>query len=339
MMYNVLVNFFRKKERGRLTMKRTGFAALLAAALMLTSCGVNSHLKKTAIEIGDVKVSAGDVAVMTDATMEYMGADFDTVKKEMVDQIEMSFKLGALGEALGIELTDEEKAQAVSIRAGYASSGGGLDTYKKFLKDNGSGIDFLDKLFLASSYQTKIYEKVNAEFEGKDATDEELKKYYDESYLCAKHILINKEAAEEGEKAGEKFAKELLDKAKSGEDFDAMMAEHSKDPGSESAPEGYVFTDGEMVPEFENTVKEIKPGEIGFCESDYGYHIIKRLDLPAFEDNKEAVSSTYSSKRVQNRIDALYEENGITSTVNQEVIDALKEDMLKKTETETAPAE
>lgn len=320
-------------------MKKTHLAAAVAAVMMLSSCGVNSTLKKTAIEVDGVKISAGDLAVITEATMEYMGADFDTTKKEMAKQIESSFKYGALGEAMGIELTDEEKADAHSIRASYAKAGGGLKTYSKFLKDNGSDLDFLDNLFLASSYNSKIVEKVNEEFEGKDATDDELKNYYNESFLCAKHILIPKEVSDDNKNAGKDFADEILEKAKKGEDFDSMMNEYSQDPGSKSVPDGYVFTDGDMVSEFEETVKSLKPGEIGFCESSYGYHIIKRLDLPEFEDNRDTVSSKYSSKRVEDRIDALYEEYKITSKINDDVVEALKEDMVKKSEVKDESAE
>lgn len=313
-------------------MKKTHLAAALAAVMMLSSCGVNSTLKKTAIEVGKVKVSAGDIAVMTEATMEYMGADFDTTKKEMAKQIESSFKYGELGKAMGIELSDEDIASSRAIRANYAKNGGGYKAYEEFLKANGSDMEFLDELFIASAYNAKIVEKVNEEFEGKDATDDELKKYYNDSFYCAKHVLIPKEASDDNKNAGKDFADDILAKAKKGDDFDALMNEYSQDPGSKSVPNGYVFTDGDMVSEFEETVKSLKPGEIGFCESSYGYHIIKRLDLPSFDDNRDTVSSKYSSKRVDDRIEALYEEHKITSKINDDVVGALKEDMVKKQE-------
>ena len=92
------------------------------------------------------------------------------------------------------------------------------------------------------------------------------------TFLAAKHILVSDKAV----------AKQLVNELKKGADFDALMATYSEDPGSQSQPDGYVFTTGEMVPEFENATKALKVGEIsGIVESTYGYHIIKRIDIPA----------------------------------------------------------
>lgn len=330
MMYNESVKFFIKKERRKNNMKKTRiFAVAALAAFMLSGCGMDAALNKTAIEVGDVKVKGGDVAIMAYASTSYSGQDFDAAKNSMADQIAKSFMYGALGEAMGIELSDEDKDSAISIRASYAAQGGGYKAYKKFLADNGSSMEFLDKLFTASAYQAKINEKIDEELAGVEVTDDELKAYYNESYLRAKHILVNKEAEEEGEKAGKEFAEELLAKAKAGEDFDAMVKEYSKDPGSETNPDGYVFTDGEMVSEFEETVKSLKPGEFGICESTFGYHIIQRLELNDFEARRDTVASKYEAKRLEKKFEAMCEEKGITSVINKEVLDALSGDMIK----------
>lgn len=316
-------------------MKKMRVMAVAAAtAIMLSGCGANGNLKKVAMEVGGVKITAGDVAIMINAEMAYSSTDFDTMKPRIAEQMETVFKYGALGKAMGIELTDEEKNQVKQMRAQYAASGGGYKAYSKYLKENASDINFLDELFEANTYASKVQEQVEKEFEDKEATDEELKKFYEKNYYCAKHILINKaeegEEANDDEKQGEELAKDLLERAKNGEDFDAMMKEYSQDPGLESNPDGYVFTDGQMVEEFENAVKDAKPGEFVMCESSYGYHVILRVELPDFEGEKETVSSSYSTKRVENRIEELLEEYKITSKVNDDVIDAMKADMLTK---------
>ena len=77
--------------------------------------------------------------------------------------------------------------------------------------------------------------------------------------------------------------------AKNGADFKALMMEHSEDPGKEQAPDGYVFTEGEMVTEFYEGTKAL--AENGISEvipSSYGYHVIKRIPLNVetdFQDN------------------------------------------------------
>lgn len=64
-----------------------------------------------------------------------------------------------------------------------------------------------------------------------------------------------------------------------GKDFDLLIQEYSEDPGCAKNPDGYIFTDGQMIIEFENAVKSIDIGEFTTCKSDYGYHIIQRLAL------------------------------------------------------------
>ena len=61
--------------------------------------------------------------------------------------------------------------------------------------------------------------------------------------------------------------------------FDELMKEYSEDTGLETYPDGYTFTTDEMVEEFEDGVKALKVGEMsGIVESEYGYHIILRLE-------------------------------------------------------------
>jgi len=62
--------------------------------------------------------------------------------------------------------------------------------------------------------------------------------------------------------------------------FREMMLEHSEDPGSHSFPEGYVFREGDMVPEFFEAAISLEYGEIsGIVETMYGYHIILRVPV------------------------------------------------------------
>ena len=84
------------------------------------------------------------------------------------------------------------------------------------------------------------------------------------------HILISDKST----------AEDVLKRIKKGEEFETLMFEYTEDPGVKQAPY-YVFTDGEMVSEFEKAVKALKPGEIsGLVKSTYGYHIIKRIEIP-----------------------------------------------------------
>lgn len=126
--------------------------------------------------------------------------------------------------------------------------------------------------------------------------DEELERSYTTSYVCAKHVLIGKlnletgeELSEEDKKKAKQTAEAVLKKAKGGADFDKLVAEYGEDPGMEYNEGGYVFTYGEMVPEFEEAAFSLKENEIsGIVETAYGYHIIKKLPLPEITEEIKA---------------------------------------------------
>ncbi|MBQ4088227.1 MAG: peptidylprolyl isomerase [Clostridia bacterium] len=106
--------------------------------------------------------------------------------------------------------------------------------------------------------------------------NETVKKAYQETYLCAKHVLISYESEQ-----AEKTAKDVYRYAKAGTKFDQLIEDFGEDPGMEQNPDGYVFTDGEMVAPFENAVKALPVGGISQpVESDFGYHVIMRMPLP-----------------------------------------------------------
>lgn len=94
-------------------------------------------------------------------------------------------------------------------------------------------------------------------------------------WMKAKHILIMH--SEDG--TAKNRAQALLNQLRQNpEKFDALMAEYSEDPGSKSSPEGYLFTEGQMVTEFYEGTLALKEGQISnLVESTYGYHIILKV--------------------------------------------------------------
>ena len=135
---------------------------------------------------------------------------------------------------------------------------------------------------------------------GEKLSDEKLQTYIDENgFMTSAHILFRTKEDVEGEN-GQTTQKELSDSAKAEkkaqaeklckelkaikddtqrkEKFFEYMKEHSEDPGKESFPNGYCFTEGTMVEEYTDTTKALKNYEVSdVVESDFGYHIIMRL--------------------------------------------------------------
>ena len=135
---------------------------------------------------------------------------------------------------------------------------------------------------------------------GEKLSEEKLQNYIEENgYMTSAHILFRTKEDVKGENGqttqeelsdsakaekkaqAEKLCKELKaikDDTQRKEKFFEYMKEHSEDPGKESFPNGYCFTEGTMVEEYTDTTKELKNYEVSdVVESDFGYHIIMRL--------------------------------------------------------------
>lgn len=156
-------------------------------------------------------------------------------------------------------------------------------------------------------------------------TDEEIASYYAENFVTAKHILVlseNGRAASDEE--AKKQAEEILKQVKAGKDFDALINEFGEDGGMQYNPDGYTFTAGEMIKEFEEATFALEENEVSeIIKTNYGYHIIKRLPLAEITDDvKEVVSSIISGQEYHEFIQNL-EETAVIER-NEEVISSIK---------------
>ena len=107
-----------------------------------------------------------------------------------------------------------------------------------------------------------------------------------------KHILISwkdladtyqgrldPRAAKRDKAAAEAEVKSIVEQLRGGADFDALMKTHSEDPGSASTARVYaVSPDAQLVIEFRQISLRLQVNEIGVCESDFGFHIVKRIE-------------------------------------------------------------
>lgn len=85
---------------------------------------------------------------------------------------------------------------------------------------------------------------------------------------CA-HILVKSEAQ----------AKEVLEKLKNGESFAKLAEQYSLDGSRKRGGDLGFFNRGIMVREFEDAAFKLNKGEVsGIVKTQFGYHIIKRLE-------------------------------------------------------------
>lgn len=146
-------------------------------------------------------------------------------------------------------------------------------------------------------------------------TDEEIKKYYDESVYgkyTVKHILIkpdtntemnDEEVASKEEEALNK-ANEVIEKLNNGEDWATLVSEYSEDEGSKDN-EGLIenFTKGDVVDEFFNASVALENGKYSSepVKSEFGYHVILKVsseDKKALDELKDEIKNTLVEKKL-----------------------------------------
>ncbi|MBQ7398948.1 MAG: peptidylprolyl isomerase [Clostridia bacterium] len=137
--------------------------------------------------------------------------------------------------------------------------------------------------------------------EVKPATDEEIRKYYDDNIdkfqkgesVNASHILVDSEDK----------ANELLSKINAGEiSFEDAARENSTCPSKENGGNLGEFTRGQMVPEFDEAVFSMEVGAVSTpVKTQFGYHLIKLVS--------KSEASTYDFDEIKGQL---------TEMVNQE---------------------
>ena len=233
--------------------------------------------------------------------------------------------IAAKAQELGYELTQEQQDELDGNMALTMMMMGGEETFQDELRKAGFDYDTFYAINAASYYYAQLRDGLYAD----RPTAEEMDTYIEENdILYAKHILLmtvdptTREPLDEATIAEKKAtAEDLLAQLQaSGDlltDFDTLMNEYSEDSGLVSYPDGYTFTAGDMVSEFENATRELEFGQIsGLVESTYGYHIILRLD-PDTEDAR----AEYRSNLLYDQLDSWTDEADIALSDEYEALD------------------
>jgi peptidyl-prolyl cis-trans isomerase D len=147
-------------------------------------------------------------------------------------------------------------------------------------------------------------------------SDDELRQYYEQhksEYVLpervkAQHILFKTtgKTPDEIEKIKDK-ARQVLDRAKKGEDFSALAKQFSEDSTAASGGDLGEFGHGQMVPEFDRAAFSLGVGAISdLVTSQFGIHIIKvngkqeARERP-FEEVKEAIRPVVETRKAEQR--------------------------------------
>lgn len=143
-------------------------------------------------------------------------------------------------------------------------------------------------------------------------TEDEVKEFFEEhkeelkqgESARASHILVEEEDK----------AKEIYEKIKNGEDFEALAREFSTCPSSEKGGDLGTFTKGQMVKEFEDAVFNNEEGHITEpVKTQFGYHIIKVVEK---NDAKDAEFDEVKDK-LEAQVRRLKEQNLYNNKINE----------------------
>lgn len=118
------------------------------------------------------------------------------------------------------------------------------------------------------------------------------------NYILQQKISEKITADQSGREEIRNKALTVLNELKAGKDFAALATQYGEDGTKEKGGDLGWFGKGDMVPEFENAVFALKPGEMTkeLVETQYGYHIIKLV-----EEKTEKVKDATTGKMVDQK--------------------------------------
>lgn len=267
------------------------FAGAMAAALCLTTVGCSSEPVTVADDEIVMNVGGTDVTARiynyyflttkynTDGGDNTFWVDMEsdnTYLKEAVDSsVKEAIAQKKMCDDAGIAITDEMNAQIDNSIAELKASFGSEEAFNNALASSFLTLDLYRELSLEATRTTELF---------KSTMGDEIRNNVKDNYIRAAHILIqlddNNPDLEDATADALAKAEEVLEKVNNGEDFFALVDEYNEDPGMVNNRDGYYFTEGDMVTPFYEAAIALEENETsGLVETDYGYHIIKRLPM------------------------------------------------------------
>ncbi|BCJ92630.1 peptidylprolyl isomerase [Anaerocolumna cellulosilytica] len=253
----------------------------------------------------------------------------DMAKEQILNMITQTKIIGAQADTYKIQITDEEEATLKKDAETFLS---GITDEDK--EKYGFTSEIVESFYRDNLIYEKVYDAATMDVDTEVADDEA-------KQIKVQHLLIKTfeqdasgartDFSEEKKAEALKKAEELLETAKTTEDFKALAEKNTEDSNVE-----YTFGKGEMVTEFEDAAFALKPGELsGIVTTNYGYHIIycvSDFDEDATLAKKEEIIKT----RQNDKFTELYEgwSKDIKVDVNDEVWSTMT--LVSETKEETA---
>jgi foldase protein PrsA len=166
----------------------------------------------------------------------------------------------------GDQVTEED------VQAEYEASAqifGSVEDYEELLEMQG-----IDPQLIKDNIRSTLLIRT-AIRDHAEITEEDIQAQYEaqKPEATVQHILVE----------DEETANNIINQLEEGADFGELVAEHSLDEASVEQDGTISFSQGEMVPQFEEAALALEEGETTSepVQTDYGYHVIRRLELDA----------------------------------------------------------
>ncbi|PKQ36879.1 MAG: hypothetical protein CVT59_10340 [Actinobacteria bacterium HGW-Actinobacteria-1] len=287
-------------------------AALMAVALIASLAGCGSKNVATVNGVGittedfEALAAAAQKQDSTVASATAGSPELLAFRRQVLDSMIETEFVRQDAKKQGVEVKDADvEAQLTQIKSGFSDDA----TFNEALASAGMTLEQLQGSIRDQLTYQALYDKVAP---APEISDAEIKAYYDankaqfqtaaQSQLS--HILISvPTTATADEKAAAKAtAEKVLKELQGGADFAALAKKYSEDPGSKDSGGdlGWSSTDS-YVAEFKAAADKLKKGELsGLVETDYGYHIILKVDEKAAAQQALAdVTETIKANLVQ----------------------------------------
>ena len=226
----------------------------------------------------------------------------DTYAEAALESVDnLMIQLGALekfAEENGVEVSEEmrgmieaQKQQDITSALGEE---GTEEAFYEYLEQIHLSRDMYDRIVTQNYLYQESFNRLYGENAVNLPDEAALKFLEDNGYVTVAHILLLNTDEESGEKLDEAALAEkkaelealvselraIEDDTERKEAFLQKVTELSEDPGSARYPEGYTYTAGTMVPEFEAAAEALEDYAVSdVVETSYGYHILMRLPL------------------------------------------------------------
>ncbi|MBP1758646.1 MAG: peptidylprolyl isomerase [Firmicutes bacterium] len=241
----------------------------------------------------------------------------------------------------GVSYGGEDKAAYKKDRETVVDQEGGQEAYENTLLAMCITEEGMERANRASVLYQKLEEHYGQPGGTMEGSREIVREYVEQQgILSAKHILLltgdpsvdGKTGAYSAEKIAQQraLAEDLRRQLREGGDtpelFDKLMKEYSEDSGLARNPDGYVFGEAlglTMVDAFTQGTQALRYGEVSdVVESEFGFHIIMRLDPTEKQDFLDEYLTAWRNTQMDALLEARLDTIEVETTPEFDALDA-----------------